>query len=325
MTAVRGAAGASATLAAARVLVTGGAGFLGRPLLARLQEAGAKVVAPRRAEYDLLREADVVRLFAEHRPQLVFHVAADVGGIGYNMANPGRTLYANTMMNTLVMEQARLSGVAKFVAAGSVCAYPEHAAVPFEEDVLWNGYPEPTNAAYGLAKRLMLVQGQAYRAQYGFNAIHLLIMNLYGPGDHFEPDRSHVVAALIRRMLEAAEAGAPELVVWGDGRATREFLYVDDAARALVLAAERYDEPAPVNLGTGLEISIRDLAVLLAELTGYRGRLAFDGSRPSGQQRRSADVSRAKRAFGFEASVGFREGLAQTIAWYREHRAGRRA
>ena len=313
------------TLAGARVLVTGGAGFLGRPLLARLQEAGAKVVAPRRAEYDLLRESDVARLFAEHRPQVVFHLAADVGGIGYNMANPGRTLYANTMMNTLVMEQARLAGVTKFVAAGSVCAYPEHAAVPFEEDALWAGYPEPTNAAYGLAKRLMLVQGQAYRAQYEFNAIHLLIMNLYGPGDHFEPDRSHVVAALIRRMLDADEAGAPELVVWGDGRATREFLYVDDAARALVMAAERYDEPAPVNLGTGLEISIRDLAVLLAELTGYHGRLVFDASRPSGQQRRSAEVSRAKRAFGFEASVGFREGLARTIAWYREHRAGRRA
>jgi GDP-L-fucose synthase len=313
------------TLSGARVLVTGGAGFLGRPLLARLQEAGAKVVAPRRVEYDLLRESDVARLFAEHRPQVVFHLAADVGGIGYNMANPGRTLYANTMMNTLVMEQARLAGVTKFVGAGSVCAYPEHAAVPFEEDALWAGYPEPTNAAYGLAKRLMLVQGQAYRAQYEFNAIHLLIMNLYGPGDHFEPDRSHVVAALIRRMLDADEAGAPELVVWGDGRATREFLYVDDAARALVMAAERYDEPAPVNLGTGLEISIRDLAVLLAELTGYHGRLVFDASRPSGQQRRSAEVSRAKRAFGFEASVGFREGLARTIAWYREHRAGRRA
>jgi len=310
-------------LAGARVLVTGGSGFLGRALLERLDEAGAKVTAPARAEYDLLREADVARMFAQQRPEVVFHLAADVGGIGYNLANPGRTLYANTTMSALVMEQARLAGVAKFVGAGSVCAYPEHAAVPFREDALWDGYPEPSNAPYGLAKRLMLVQGQAYRAQYGFNAIYLLIMNLYGPGDHFEPDRSHVIAALIRRMLEASDAGTPELVVWGDGTATREFLYVDDAARALVLAAERYDGAEPVNLGTGAEISIRDLAVLLAELTGYRGRLAFDASRPSGQQRRCADVSRAKRELGFEAAVSFREGLARTIAWYRAHRAGR--
>jgi GDP-L-fucose synthase len=236
------------------------------------------------------------------------------------MANPGRTFYANATMNALVMEQARVAGVAKLIAAGSVCAYPEFAPVPFREDGLWDGYPEPTNAAYGLSKRMMLVQGQAYRAQYGFNAIHLLIMNLYGPGDHFEPDRSHVIAALIRRMLDAQDTGAPELVVWGDGRATREFLYVDDAARGLVLAAERYDGAEPVNLGTGLEISIRDLATLLAELTGYRGRLVFDASRPSGQQRRSADVTRARQAFGFEAQVSFRDGLARMIAWYREHR-----
>jgi len=309
-------------LAGARVLVTGGSGFLGRALLERLREAGATVTAPARAEHDLLREADVTRMFAQHRPEVVFHLAADVGGIGYNLANPGRTLYANATMSALVMDQARLAGVAKFVGAGSVCAYPEHAAVPFREDTLWDGYPEPSNAPYGLAKRLMLVQGQAYRAQYGFNAIYLLIMNLYGPGDHFDPDRSHVIAALIRRMLEASDAGTPELVVWGDGTATREFLYVDDAARALVLAAERYDGAEPVNLGTGAEISIRDLAVLLAELTGYRGRLAFDASRPSGQQRRSADVSRAKRELGFEAAVSFREGLARTIAWYRAHRAG---
>ena len=307
-------------LAGARVLVTGGSGFLGRALLERLQEVGAKASAPAHAEYDLLREADVTRMFAQHRPEVVFHLAADVGGIGYNLANPGRTLYTNAMMSSLVMEQARLAGVAKFVGAGSVCAYPEHAAVPFREDGLWDGYPEPSNAPYGLAKRLMLVQGQAYRAQYAFNVIHPLIMNLYGPGDHFEPDRSHVIAALIRRMLEAGESGAPELVVWGDGRATREFLYVDDAARGLVLAAERYDKPAPVNLGTGNEISIRDLAALLAELTGYRGRLVYDASRPSGQQRRSADVSRARQEFGFEAQVTFRDGLARTIAWYRAHR-----
>ena len=309
-------------LAGARALVTGGRGFLGRVLLAQLEDAGAKTVAPSRAEYDLLREADVARLFADHRPEVVFHLAADVGGIGYNVANPGRTLYANATMSALVMEQARLAGVEKFVGAGSVCAYPEHAAVPFREDALWDGYPEPTNGPYGLAKRMMLAQGQAYRAQYGFNAIHLLIMNLYGPGDHFEPDRSHVVAALIRRMLEAGETGAPELVVWGDGRATREFLYVDDAARGLVLAAERYDGAAPVNLATGVEISVRELATLLAELTGYRGRLVFDASRPSGQQRRSADVSRARAAFDFAARVSLREGLTRMIEWYRSHHAG---
>jgi GDP-L-fucose synthase len=309
-------------LAGARALVTGGRGFLGRVLLAQLEDAGATTVAPSRAEYDLLREADVARLFADHRPEVVFHLAADVGGIGYNVANPGRTLYANATMSALVMEQARLAGVEKFVGAGSVCAYPEHAAVPFREDALWDGYPEPTNGPYGLAKRMMLAQGQAYRAQYGFNAIHLLIMNLYGPGDHFEPDRSHVVAALIRRMLEAGEAAAPELVVWGDGRATREFLYVDDAARGLVLAAERYDGAAPVNLATGVEISVRELATLLAELTGYRGRLVFDASRPSGQQRRSADVSRARAAFDFAARVSLREGLTRMIEWYRSHRAG---
>jgi GDP-L-fucose synthase len=309
------------TLAGARVLVTGGGGFLGRTLLARLRAARcATLVAPTRAEYDVLREGDVARLFAEHRPEVVFHLAAEVGGIAWNLANPGRTFYANALMSTLVMEQARLAGVAKFVGVGSVCAYPQEAEVPFREEALWDGYPEPSNGPYGLAKRMMLVQGQAYRAQYGFNAVHVLMMNLYGPGDHFDLDRSHVVAALIRRMLEAAETGAPELVVWGDGLATREFLYVDDAARGLVLAAERYDAPEPVNLGAGFEMSIRDLAALLAELTGYRGRLVFDSSRPGGQRRRSADVSRAKREFGFEAEVGFREGLARTIAWYRTER-----
>jgi GDP-L-fucose synthase len=228
------------------------------------------------------------------------------------------------MMGALVLEQARRAGVSKLVGAGSVCAYPEHAEVPFREDTLWEGYPEPSNGPYGLAKRMLLVQSQAYRAQWGFNAIHLLIMNLYGPGDHFEPDRSHVIAALIRRMLEASEAGTPELVVWGDGLATREFLFVGDAARGLVLAAERYDGGEPVNLGAGFEISIRDLATLLAELTGYRGRLVFDASRPSGQRRRSADVSRARREFGFAAEVGLREGLTRTIAWYRAQRRSAR-
>ena len=306
-------------LADARVLVTGAAGFLGRAVCEQLAAAGcATVVAPRQAECDLTREADVERLFAAHPVDLVLHLAADVGGIGYNLAHPGQVFYANAMMGALVMEHARRAGAAKFVGVGSVCAYPEHARVPFREEELWDGYPEPTNGAYGSAKRMMLVQGQAYRAQYGFNAVHLLMMNLYGPGDHFEPARSHVIPALMSRLVEATAAGAPELVVWGDGRATREFLYVDDAARGILQAAERYDAGEPVNLGAGFEISIRDLATMLAELAGYRGRLVFDASRPSGQQRRSADVSRAKRAFGFEAAVDFREGLSRTLAWYRQ-------
>jgi GDP-L-fucose synthase len=305
------------------VLVTGGAGFLGRAVVARLQAAGCPtVVAPRRTEYDLTREADVARLFAEHPVDLVLHLAADVGGIGYNLANPGQTFYANVMMGALVLEHARRAGVGKVVAVGSVCAYPEHARVPFREDELWDGYPEPTNGAYGSAKRMLLVQGQAYRAQYGLSVVHLLMMNLYGPGDHFDAERSHVIPALIRRFLDAATAGTPEIVVWGDGLATREFLYVDDAARGIVLAAERYDDPAPVNLGAGFEISVRDLATLIAELTGYRGRLVFDASKPSGQRRRSADVSRATREFGFEAEVGLREGLTRTIDWYVRTRTG---
>jgi GDP-L-fucose synthase len=310
------------TLAGARVLVTGGAGFLGRAVVERLQAGGcAAVVVPRRARYDLTREDDVARLFAEHPVDLVLHLAADVGGIGYNQANPGRIFYANAMMAALVLEHARRSGVAKLVGIGSVCAYPEHARVPFREEELWDGYPEPTNGAYGSAKRMMLVQGQAYRAQYGFNVVHLLTMNLYGPGDHFDAERSHVIPALTRRLVDAADAGTPEIVVWGDGLATREFLYVDDAARGILLAAERYDDGEPVNLGAGFEISIRDLATLLAELTGYRGRLVFDASKPSGQRRRCADVSRAKRAFGFEALVGLREGLGRTVEWYRRQRA----
>jgi GDP-L-fucose synthase len=309
------------TLGGARVLVTGGAGFLGRHVVERLGAAGCRrVVVPRCADYDLTREADVARLFAAEPVDLVLHLAADVGGIGFNMANPGSIFYRNVMMNTLVMEQARRAGVGKFVGVGSVCAYPEHARVPFREDELWDGYPEPTNGPYGLSKKMMLVQGQAYRAQYGFNAVHLLMMNLYGPGDHFDAERSHVVPALIRRFLEAAAARADEVVVWGDGLATREFLYVEEAARGILLAAERYDGAAPVNLGAGFEVSVRELAALIAELTGYRGRLVFDASKPSGQRRRSADVSRATREFGFEATVGLREGLARTVEWYvREH------
>ena len=304
------------TLAGARVLVTGGAGFLGRHVVARLRALGCHdVVVPRRAACDLTREADVARLFAEP-VDAVLHLAAEVGGIGFNMANPGSIFYRNVLMNTLVMEQARRAGVRKFVGVGSVCAYPEHARVPFREVELWDGYPEPTNGPYGMAKKAMLVQGQAYRAQYGLPAVHLLLMNLYGPGDHFDAERSHVIPALIRRFLDAAATGIPEVVVWGDGLATREFLYVEDAARGICLAAERYDGDEPVNLGAGFEISVRELAALIAEITGFRGRLAFDASKPSGQRRRCADVSMARKAFGFEASVGLREGLTRTIEWY---------
>jgi GDP-L-fucose synthase len=301
----------------ARVLVTGGAGFLGRHVVEQLHAAGCRqIISPRLADYDLTRDTDVARLFASHPVDVVLHLAAEVGGIGFNMANPGAIFYRNVMMNTLVMEHAHRAGVAKFVAVGSVCAYPEHARVPFREDELWDGYPEPTNGPYGLSKKMMLVQGQAYRAQYGFDAIHLLMMNLYGPGDHFDAERSHVVPALIRRLLEAKTAGAEEVVVWGDGQATREFLYVEDAARGILLAAERYDDARPVNLGAGFEVSIRELATLITELTGFRGRLVFDASKPSGQQRRSADVSRARAGFGFEATVSLREGLTRTIDWY---------
>jgi GDP-L-fucose synthase len=310
-------------LAGLAVLVTGGAGFLGTPVVERLRRAGCRrIVVVRRDQHDLTREADVGRLFADEAVDVVIHLAAAVGGIGYNLANPGAVLYQNVMMNTLVLEHARRAGVAKFVGVGSVCAYPEHAPVPFREETLWDGYPEPTNGPYGLAKKVMLVQGQAYRAQYGLSAVHLLMMNLYGPGDTFEPGRAHVIPALIRRFLEAVAVGADEVVVWGDGLATREFLYVEDAADAIVLATERYDAPEPVNVGAGYEITIRELATTIAEITGYSGRITYDTSKPSGQRRRMADVSRARREFGFEARTDLRQGLRQTIDWYVRERPG---
>jgi GDP-L-fucose synthase len=301
-----------------RVLVTGGHGFLGRHVVAALGRHGYRdVVAPRKAAYDLTVEPDVRRMFDDLRPDLVIHLAAVVGGIGANRESPGRFFYENAMIGALTMEHARRSGVEKFVGIGTICAYPKLAAVPFVERDLWNGYPEETNAPYGIAKKMMLVQGQAYREQYGFNVIHLLPVNLYGPHDNFDPASSHVIPALIRKCVEAVEAGSQELLCWGTGNATREFLYVEDCADAIVLAAQRYDRPEPVNIGAGFEISIRDLSALIAELTGFSGRLTFDPTKPDGQPRRSLDTTRALSGFGFRATTDFREGLRRTIEWYR--------
>jgi GDP-L-fucose synthase len=297
-----------------RALVTGGGGFLGSHLVERLQADGVETFVARRRDYDLTHEADAVRLFADARPELVFHLAAEVGGIGANRANPGRYWYANLMMGAQVLEQARLHGVRKVVIAGTVCAYPKFTPVPFHEDDLWNGYPEETNAPYGVAKKSILVGAQSYREQYGLDAIFLLPANLYGPRDNFDLETSHVIPALIRKMVESPA----EVVLWGDGSPTREFLYVEDAAEGLLLAAERYDGAEPVNLGTGSEISIRELAELIAELTGFEGEIVWDTSQPNGQPRRALDTSRARELFGFEARTPLREGLERTIAWYRD-------
>ena len=309
------------TLSSKRILVTGGSGFLGRHLVGALERRGAAdVFVPRKADYDLTREENVRRLYGDARPQIVIHLAAVVGGIGANRESPGRFFYDNVVMGAMVMEQARLAGVEKFVGVGTICAYPKLAPVPFLERDLWNGFPEETNAPYGIAKKMLLVQGQAYRDQYGFNAIHLLPVNLYGPHDNFDPATSHVIPALVRKCLEAIDSRAREVVCWGTGNATREFLYVEDCAEAIVLATERYDRPEPVNIGAGFEVSIRDLAELIAELTGFTGRLIFDRTKPDGQPRRSLDVSRARNAFGFSAATDFREGLRRTIDWYKTTR-----
>jgi GDP-L-fucose synthase len=304
-----------------RVVVTGGAGFLGAFVVEELREHGCpEPFVPRSREYDLRREAGIARMFAEARPDLVIHLAAVVGGIGANRENPGRFFYDNLIMGAQLVEHARLAGVAKFVAIGTVCSYPKFAPVPFREEDLWNGYPEETNAPYGLAKKMLLVQAQAYREQYGFNAVFLLPVNLYGPRDNFDPRSSHVIPALIRKCVEAVEAGAPEIVVWGTGGATREFLYVEDAAEAIVLAAERYDGSEPVNLGTGVEISIKELVGLIARHTGFTGRIVWDASKPDGQPRRMLDTARAAKGFGFVAKTSFEEGLGKTIDWYRRAR-----
>jgi GDP-L-fucose synthase len=309
------------SLAARRILVTGGSGFLGGHVLTALSARGAhQVTAPRRKDYDLTSEAGVERLMEDARPEVVIHLAAVVGGIGANRANPGRFFYDNLVMGALLMEHARRAGVQKFVSVGTICAYPKLTAVPFREDDLWSGYPEETNAPYGLAKKMLLVQGQAYREQYGFNAVYLLPVNLYGPGDHDDLAKSHVIPALIRKCLDAKASGTPEIVCWGDGSPTREFLFVEDCAEAIILATERYDEPEPVNVGAGFEISIKALVELIAELTGFAGRITWDTTKPNGQPRRSLDVTRAAQRFGFRARTDFREGLARTVAWYQARR-----
>jgi GDP-L-fucose synthase len=301
-----------------RVLVTGGSGFLGTCVVEKLQaKSPAVIFVPRRDKYDLVRTENVIRLYEDARPDIVIHLAGEVGGIGANRANAGRYFYNNLMMGIETMEQGRRRGIAKFVAIGTICSYPKHTPVPFKEDDLWNGYPEETNAPYGLAKKMLLVQAQAYRQQYGFNAIFLLPVNLYGPGDNFDAETSHVIPGMIRKCHEAVRTGAKEIVLWGTGKPTREFLHVEDAADGILLAAERYEGADPVNLGSGMEISIKDLATLITKLTGFDGRIVWDTGKPDGQPRRSLDVSRAERLFGFRAHIGFEEGLRQTIDWYK--------
>ncbi len=305
-------------LARKRITVTGGAGFLGRYVLGKLEEIGCRdIFVPRSRDYNLVDNEAVKRLYRDARPEVVIHLAAVVGGIGANRANPGRFFYENLMMGVQMIEQGRLAGVEKFVALGTVCAYPKFTPVPFKEEDLWNGYPEETNAPYGLAKKMLLVQLQAYRQQYGFNAIFLLPVNLYGPGDNFDLESSHVIPAMIAKMVEARDSGQGRVVLWGTGRASREFIYVRDAAEGIVLAAEKYEKPEPVNIGAGFEITISELAALIARLTGYRGEIAWDTTRPDGQPRRRLDTSRAFNEFGFKARTGLEEGLKLTIASYK--------
>ena len=308
-------------LADKRIVVTGGAGFLGACVVARLRALGCtRIVVPRSRDCDLVERDAVRALYERERPQLVIHLAAQVGGIGANQQNPGRYFHANLQMGEHLIEEGRSHGVEKIVLAGTICSYPKHTPVPFREENLWNGYPEETNAPYGVAKKALLVMAQAYRQQYGLHAVMLLPVNLYGPRDNFDLQSSHVIPAMIRKCIDAQVEGRDEIVLWGDGSPTREFLYVEDCARGFVLAAERYDSPEPVNLGAGFEISMRDLASLIQRLTGYSGQIRWDASRPNGQPRRCLDVSRARQQFGFEAQTGFEDGLRQTIAWYRENR-----
>lgn len=313
------------------VIVTGGTGFLGRHLVERLLARGVaneQIVTPRKMDYDLRDWKNIRRLFEDvrssqanrNRAIVVIHLAGNVGGIGYNRARPGELFYDNAVMGIQLLEAARQQGVEKFVTAGTICAYPKFTPVPFREEELWNGYPEETNAPYGLAKKMLLVQGQAYREQYGFDSIYLLPVNLYGPGDNFDPSSSHVIPALIKKFVDAKEQGAEEVVVWGDGSPTREFLYVEDAAEAILLATERFSGPEPVNLGSSLEVRIMELAETIAQLTGYQGRIVWDTSKPNGQPRRKLDTRRAEQLFGFRVRTSFEEGLRKTIDWYARNR-----
>jgi GDP-L-fucose synthase len=310
-------------LSSRRVLVTGGAGFLGREVVARLAAAGCtNIFVPRSADYDLVDRDAARRVVRDSQAQLIVHLAAVVGGIGANRENPGKFFFENLMMGAQLMEEARLAGVEKFVAIGTICAYPKHTPIPFVESELWDGYPEETNAPYGLAKKMLLVQAQAYREQYGFNATYLLPVNLYGPNDNFDPTSSHVIPALIKKFVDARDQALPAVEIWGDGTPSREFLYVEDAAEGIVLAAEHYDGAEPVNLGSGMEITIKELAELIADLCGYSGVLTFNRTMPNGQPRRCLDITRAEAEFGFRAKTDFREGLRRTIDWYRRVGAG---
>ncbi|MBI2855202.1 MAG: GDP-L-fucose synthase [Chloroflexi bacterium] len=305
------------SLANKRVLVTGGAGFLGGYVVARLQERGCKeVFVPRSSQYNLVEMEAVKRLYEDARPDIVIHLAAKVGGIGATSKKPGEFFFENLMMGAQMMEQGRLYGVEKFVAIGTVCSYPKFIPIPFKEDDLWNGYPEETNAPYGLAKKMMLVQGQAYRQQYDFNAVHLMPVNLYGPHDNFDPHTSHVIPATIQKCAEAIRDGRKEIVVWGTGTPTREYLYVQDAAEGIVLATERYSKPEPVNLGSGSDVSIKELVQVIARLTGFKGKITWDASKPDGQPKRLFDISRAEKEFGFKARTSLEDGLKATLEWY---------
>jgi len=302
-----------------RVLITGGAGFLGKSLAPKLESLEAKLFIPRHKDCDLREKDDVSRLFEDVHPEIVIHLAVHGGGIGYMRQHPGSIFYDNIMMDTLVVEYSRLHEVDKFVGIGTVCSYPKFTSVPFRESELWNGYPEETNAPYGMAKKMMLVQTQAYHQEYGFNGIHLLLVNMYGPNDDFSPESSHVIPALIKKFTEAIKNNDREVVVWGTGSASREFLYVDNASEAISLATERYNKPDPVNVGSGFEISIKDLVSHISELTGFRGKVVWDASKPDGQPRRCLDTSRAEKEFSFKAHTGFREGLEKTIEWYKKN------
>ena len=304
-----------------RVLATGGAGFLGSFVVKKLRERGCKdIFVPKRKDYDLVQFEAVKRVYQDARPDIVIHLAAVVGGIGANRENPGRFFYDNAMMGIQLIHEGYLRKIEKFVALGTICAYPKFTPVPFKEEDLWNGYPEETNAPYGLAKKMLLVQAQAYRQQYGFNCIYLLPVNLFGPGDNFDPESSHVIPALIKKCIDAQKKGENRIEVWGTGKASREFLYVEDAAEAICLATERYNKPEPVNIGAGFEITIKDLVELIVKLTGFKGEIVWDTSKPDGQPRRMLDTSRAEKEFGFKAMTSFNEGLKKTIDWYKKQR-----